>query len=346
MPRCHAHWGKLIRDRPTLLIHASLLLVAAMWGSNFISMKFLLRSIGPVELLLLRLMLGSFIFGIVLLASSRSLPHFTRREWLQLVFIGTCGISINISAVAFGTRMIPAGLASLIVTSNPVFTALLSRVILDESLTRQKVLGILVAFIGFLIVLLWGGPNATFDLHNALGVLITLCGPSAWALYTILSKPFLSRCPPTQFAGLITIIGALPAMPLLLYNHQIFADVVHFGPKQWLATLVTTGLALVLSYTLWYRGLKVLQPTQVAIYIYMVPVFGVVGSWLLLGERITVFLLLGGATILAGVVLTNRSRRGTVDQAMRQPQLAAAGLTPTADHGDRRQASLSEQVGK
>ncbi len=314
-----------------------------MWGSNFISMKYLLRSIDPVELLLLRLMLGSMIFGAVLLASSRTLPRFTRGEWAQLLLIGTLGISINISAVAFGTRMIPAGVASLIVTSNPVFTALLSRLVLAEPLTRQKIFGILVAFAGFLIVLFWGGPDATFDLHNMLGVLITLFGPSAWALYTILSKPYLKRCPPTQFAGIVTIIGALPAMPLLLYDHKIFGDVTRFGPSQWLATLVTTGLALVLAYTLWYRGLRVLQPTQVAIYIYMVPVFGVFGSWLLLGERITIFLLVGGLTILAGVILTNRGRRGTVDSTEQRMHTTEYPLPPEADG---RPVAFSDPVGK
>jgi drug/metabolite transporter (DMT)-like permease len=123
----------------------------------------------------------------------------------------------------------------------------------------------------------------------------------------------MGRAPSTQFTGIVTIIGSLPAMPLLLYDHRIFGDAIRFTALDWLAALVTTGIALVLAYTLWFRGLRVLQPTQVAIYIYMVPVFGVVGSWLLLGESITIFLLLGGATILAGVVLTNRSRRGTVD---------------------------------
>jgi drug/metabolite transporter (DMT)-like permease len=310
-----------------LWIHGSLLLVAAFWGSNFISMKYLLRSISPVELLLLRLMLGSLIFGVVLLATSRSWPRFTRSEWRHLAVIGTLGISVNISAVAFGTQMIPAGLASLIVTSNPVFTALLSRVVLGEALTRRKIFGIVVAFCGFLIVLFWGGPDASFNLHNSLGVLITLGGPSAWALYTILSKPYMGRAPSTQFAGIVTIIGALPAMPLLLYDHRIFGDALRFTPQDWLAALVTTGFALVLAYTLWYRGLKVLQPTQVAIYIYMVPVFGVIGSWLLLGEPITIFLLLGGATILAGVILTNRSRRGPIDAtAIAQREPAGEGI--------------------
>jgi drug/metabolite transporter (DMT)-like permease len=335
--------GETIRDRNTLLIHASLLLVVAMWGSNFIAMKYLLRSITPVELMLLRFMLGSLIFGIVLLVSGGGLPSFTRREWAQLALIGTLGISINISAVAIGTHLIPAGLASLIATSNPVFTAILSRAILKESLTRQKILGILIAFGGFLIVLLWGGPNASFDLNNVLGVLIIMLGPIAWALYTILSKPFLRRCPPTQFAGVVTIVGSLPALPLLLYDHRIFGDMTRFNPTQWLAALMSTGFALVLAYTLWYRGLRVLQPTQVAVYIYMVPVFGVLGSWLLLGEPITVFLLIGGATILSGVMLTNRRRFGTVDETGLADQTPAPA---TMTEFDTLGATLAEEVGE
>ncbi len=108
---------------------------------------------------------------------------------------------------------------------------------------------------------------------------------------------------------------------------------------------MTTALALVLSYALWYRGLRDLQPTQVAIYIYMVPVFGVLGSWLVLGEPITIFLLLGGATILSGVVLTNRSRRGTVDEQVQRQRLA-----PVAEPGsggiDVISGSFTEQIGK
>lgn len=332
--------GETIRDRHTLLIHASLLLVAAMWGSNFIAMKFLLRSITPVELMLLRFMLGSLIFGVVLLASGRTLPSFTRREWAQLALIGALGISINITAVSIGTHLIPAGLASLIATSNPVFTALLSRAILKEALTRQKILGILVAFAGFLIVLLWGGANASFDLNNVLGVLIIMFGPIAWALYTILSKPFLRRCPPTQFAGMVTIVGALPGLMLLFYDHRILGDMARFNPTQWLAALMSTGFALVLAYTLWYRGLRVLQPTQVAVYIYMVPVFGVLGSWLLLGEHITIFLLIGGATILSGVMLTNRTRHGGVDEDVERHTRPE----PVAE-SEMLNAALSEQVG-
>ena len=68
-------------------------------------------------------------------------------------------------------------------------------------------------------------------------------------------------------------------------------------------------LAITVAYLLWYWGLRVLTPSQTAVYNYLVPVFGVLASWIVLGQAPTVFALLGGAVIVAGVVLTNTSSR-------------------------------------
>jgi drug/metabolite transporter (DMT)-like permease len=210
--------------------------------------------------------------------------------------------------------------ASLIVTGNPVFTAVISRILVGEPLTSRKVVGIVIAFIGFMVVLLYGGQEAEFSVRNALGVLITMGGPLAWAFYTVLSKPLQGRYHPVQFVGLTTIAGTLPLIPFAIYNAELLTVTTTFGPTQWLALIVSAVLALVVAYLLWYRGLSILEPTQIAVYVYMVPVFGALGAWLLLGERITIFVLIGGLTILTGVIITNTTRSGPVDRLIRRYQ--------------------------
>ena len=76
-----------------------------------------------------------------------------------------------------------------------------------------------------------------------------------------------------------------------------------------MVSLYVFVLAIFVGYILWYRGLRRLQPSQVAVYVYLVPFFGVLSAWLLLDETITGWLLLGGATILTGVIVTNSGRR-------------------------------------
>jgi O-acetylserine/cysteine efflux transporter len=95
--------------------------------------------------------------------------------------------------------------------------------------------------------------------------------------------------------------------------------------RGWLAAIFTTLISFVLAYLLWYRGLRVLTPSQTAVYIYLVPVFGLLAAWLVLGERPTLFLLLGGATILAGVILTNSAPRRTTPHS--SPALGRMGTT-------------------
>lgn len=323
---------------PILVIHLALLLVAVSWGSNFVSIKYLLRSMGPIDVLLVRLVLASLFFGLLLLLLPGPLPRFAPADRPKVLLMALLGITLNTGAIAFGTRLIPAAVGSLIVTGNPVFTAIISRVVAGEPLTRRKLTGIGIAFAGFLIVLLYGGPEARFSVQNALGVLITLIGPVVWAFYTVLSKPLLARYDPTRFAGVLTVLGTIPLLPLLLLNPGLVGQVAHFQPTQWLAASAMSVFALVFAYVVWYQGLRVLTPTQVAVYVYLVPVFGALGAWLLLGERITVYLILGGLTILLGVIVTNSARHRPVDPSNREmPDVEVrSGTAPRFGHRHRR----------
>lgn len=311
------------RTGSLLLVHLSLLVVALSWGSNWVSIKYLERELAAPDVLLLRLTLASSCFGGVLCVSAlrrgvSGLPRVARADRPKVVLMALLGVTVNTGAVAFGAHLIPAAIGSLLSACNPIFTAIVARIFISEPLTRRKLSGVALAFLGVLIVLLYGGPNAHFSLGNALGILIALCGPVAWAFYTVLSKPLLARYDPTQFTGLVAILGTLPLLPLFAVRYPFVRQVIHFGPTQWLATTATVVFALVLGYSLWYRGLKVLAPTQLAVYVYLVPVFGTLGAWLLLGERITIFLLLGGLLILLGVIITNTTRRGPLDPTGRR----------------------------
>jgi drug/metabolite transporter (DMT)-like permease len=294
--------------------------VAIFWGSNFVSIKHLLDTIGPGNVVLLRLLLASLVFLPIVIYTASGFPRVERADVPMLLFIAILGVTINTSAIAFGTQLIPAAVASLIVTGNPVFTAIISRILVGEPLTGRKAIGIAIAFLGFLIVLLYGGQEAEFSVQNALGVLITMGGPLAWAFYTVLSKPLQGRYEPVQFVGITTMAGSLPLIPFALLNTDLITVTLEFGPTQWLALVVSAVFALVVAYLFWYRGLSILEPTQIAVYVYMVPVFGALGAWLLLGERITIFVLLGGLTILTGVIITNTTRSGPVDRWLKKYQ--------------------------
>jgi len=287
----------------------ALLGIAAIWGMNFVAMKHLIGQVGALKMLLLRVMFATLIFALVLVVRRGLIPRFSRDEWRLLILVGLFGVISNQLFVSIGTSYLSAAVASMLATSTPIFTALLSRVVLKERLTQRKIFGIVTAFGGFLIVLLFGSGEADFSVTNALGVLITLLAPLSWTISTLLSTRLMLRYDPTAITGLSTVIAGAALLPVLAAQISIVDDMAGFGWTEWLAVFVSSVLSIVLAYTVWYRALRRLDPTQIAVYVYLVPFFGVIFAWMLLGESLTPFVVLGGATILAGVVITNSTRR-------------------------------------
>ena len=296
-------------SRRPWVVHLSLLLTALIWGQTFVALHYLVVRIGAPSVLVLRAGLSTLCFGVILALAagrcraSRAPSGDAWRWWRCAGWRSTTSRKLPVR------HYLTAALASLIVTSGPLFTVVLSRVLLGEALTARKLSGIALGCAGFLIVLLRGGAEAHFTTERLIGVAILICAPLGWSIYTVLSKPLLARHEPHVVAGVTTVLGGVLLAPLLALQPGAVSDALRLSARGWLAAITFSVLAIVVGYTLWYRGLRELDPSQVVVYMYLVPFFGVLSSWLILGEKITAWLLVGGMTILAGVAITNSGRR-------------------------------------
>ncbi len=291
--------------------NVALFAIAGIWGMNFVAMKYLIGEVGALKVVLLRVFFAALLFGLILAIRRSMIPRFNREEWRLLILVGFFGVITNQLFVSYGTSYLSAAVASMIATSTPVFMAILSRFILKERLTTRKIAGITLAFAGFLIVLLFGSSDAEFSVTNAIGVFITMLAPLSWTISTLLSTRLMLRHDPTVITGLSTVIAGAAMLPVLATQTSVLGDMLEFSLVDWSAVFVTSILSIVVAYTVWYRALRKLEPTQIAVFVYLVPFFGIIFAWLLLGETITLFVILGGATILGGVIVTNSSRRPT-----------------------------------
>jgi len=291
-----------------LLTHASLLLTAVLWGGNFAAIRLLLDELEPLDVVFVRGVGAAVFFGVALVLTGRPWLGLDRRQVGRLAVIGVLGVTVVNVAVAFGQNRLPASLASLIVTSNPVFVALISRLALGERLGARKLAGIAVAFLGLAVVVFGGSGgagNGAVGGREVVGAAILIMAPLSWAVYTVLSKPVLRVYPSVHVAAYTTILGAAWFLPLPLAQGGMLGRIGGMGAPGWLAALFVTLVSFVVAYILWYRGLRVLTASEATVYIYLVPVFGLLAAWLVLGERPGPWLLAGGATIIAGVALTN-----------------------------------------
>jgi drug/metabolite transporter (DMT)-like permease len=296
-----------VKQRLLLTVHLPLLLTTLFWGTNFVALRRLLHTLTVPDTIVVRGIIASLCYGLSLLALGRGKVPILRRDLPRILVIAVCGGVVTPITTVLSQRYISASVASLLSTTNPLWTAMFAWLILGTTLSRRRMVGIGVAFVGFLVILFFGGPSVSFSVSNMLGVLIFTLSPLTWGLYSVLAKPLLTRYPSVQLVSVTTMIGSSLLLPLLFTGTP--GRVARLSRGDWLALFWVAVIALWLAYIFWFHGLHALQPAQVAVYIYLVPCFGVLAARIFLKEPITPYVLLGGATILAGVVITNSPSR-------------------------------------
>jgi drug/metabolite transporter (DMT)-like permease len=283
----------------------ALVLITILWGNSFIAIKHAVQFLTPMELTILRFIPAAVAFAALILPTRRaSFWTMVRKDGLILIFLGLTGfVGYNI-ALMTGEQRIAAGTASLIVPSlNPILIFILSIIFLKERPTVKKVTGLILASIGLYIIVRYASGERIV-LSYLLYVLVTMLAPLCFATYTILGKPLVARYPPLQVTGGATIAAVIPL--LFLINGELMAKLPTLPATVWLSIAFLSFLCTVFAFVVWLWALQQMEASRVGSFTYLVPLFGVSFSQVILGESITLALVIGGAILLGGVYIINR----------------------------------------
>jgi drug/metabolite transporter (DMT)-like permease len=279
------------------LVLATVVLVAALIGGNFTSLKFALDHTGPILLAAMRTVVGgSFLVSFALLRGER-LP--TDRAVLRRIFVvGFSITTVSSALLVFGVSRVPAGFASLMSSTMPLFTALLSLLLLHARISRLGALGLVVGFLGTGVL---ASPALDGD-AELVGVAALLLSALAWAFGTVFMKwKDLSAVTPIMLVGVQLLMSACMLGP--------FALVVEgTGSTDWSLGLLVPLLysaipANAVTFSLIATVVRRATPTQAAATAYLVPVFGVFFGWLIRDERLGWVELAGGVLVVVGVTI-------------------------------------------
>ena len=275
------------------------LLVPLTWALGFTVAKAALDEFPPLLLMSMRF----FIAGLILVWFV-PIPRHCLKDlfWISLV-----GSTVQYGLTFTGLSMIDASLGGIIVQLEVPFSVLLAVIIFRERPGLLRIIGMTVSFIG--IALIAGKPSLSGQLE---GILLTASGALVWAIGQIMYKRISS-----QIDGLTGIawIGVIAA-PQMLIGSMIFetGQVDALMNASWVgwASVVYLGLIMtVVGYGIWFTVLARNPVSHVMPVLLVLPVFTVLFSVLLLGERPSLEVLLGGVTILAGVSLIVFSKSNT-----------------------------------
>jgi drug/metabolite transporter (DMT)-like permease len=287
-----------------------LLVGLLLWASAFAGIREGLTDFSPGALILFRFLVASAVFGLYALATGMRLP--ARRDLPGLFGLGLLGVTVYHVGLTFGEVTVTAGAASLLIASNPIFTALLSAGVLGERLRRWGWIGICLSFGGAALVALGEGGGLRFD-PRAFLVLMAAISSS---FYFVFQKKFLLIYGPVSFAAYAIWLGTIPTLVFLPRLLSELPDASSGG----IASLVYLGVfPSAVAYVLWTYAFSRAPAPLVASFLYLVPVLAIVIAYVWLGEVPVALSLVGGFLALFGVILVNTWGRPVASTATGKP---------------------------
>lgn len=280
--------------------HLIAFLTILIWGTTFISTKILLENFSPVEILLIRFVLG---FLVLLVIYPHWLPFKEKKQEILFILAGLCGICLYYLLENIALIYTQASNVGVIISAAPFFTAIAARFIIgDEKLTWNFFVGFVLAMIGICCISFSGQANLQL---NPLGDLLALSASVIWALYSIFVRLLnYYDCNMIQATQRIFAYGIVFMLPIAFYDGFDISIFLCLEPVN-LFNLLYLGIgASALCFVMWNWAVKMLGAVKSSVYIYLVPVITVATAYIVLDERLAPIAFFGMFLTLAGLIVS------------------------------------------
>jgi drug/metabolite transporter (DMT)-like permease len=280
-----------------------LLLTALIWGTNYAVTKFALEDFLPLAFSGPRFVIASLCMTAVLFFSKQSFK-VERKHLLPMFLYGVCSVAINQSLFSVGISYTKAGNAALILSTSPIFTAIISRLRKHEQFSPRAVAGLFVAFAGIAIIILSGTKEVNF--HESLtGDLLLLIAAVFWATYTVGTGQFAHIYGSLKTATIMMLLGT-PVLLLISAPTLMKQNWAGIRGISWAGMTASGVLSLAVCFILWNYGVKRIGATRTSIYSNVQPIVALLTAWPMLGEVPTLGQISGAGITFAGVYLVRR----------------------------------------
>jgi drug/metabolite transporter (DMT)-like permease len=312
---------------PRARTYALILLATVFWGGTAVAGKLVIQHIPPLTTGAVRYSAAVLLLGLLYW---RVIPNpwtLRGRDRWQLLWIGVLGTFVNHTCFFFALTWAPAAHGALIPpTTSPVWTLLLAARLGEERVTRGQAAGIALCLFGvFLVVrperLVVAGAGVL------VGDALFLMSGLSWGVYSYLSKVAMRRLSAPGTLALGMTVGTVFLVPFALVERPGRA-LVAAPPSAWLALAYLAVAGTVLSFLWWNRALRQLGVGRTAIFSNLVPVFGVLISWLVLDERLGPLQLVGGGLAVLGVLTAQGASPWSLGASLVRARVRRAGTQP------------------
>ncbi len=289
------------RDK-TCAPYLALIAVQLSFGSLPVVGKAVLTVIPAVALVGFRIGITAFIlFLFQRLRGNLRLEH--RGDYWRLALLSVFGVTVILLLFVGGLSLTKASNTSLLAVTIPIFTLSIGAFLGVERLRSLKIAGIVLAAIG--VILLIDPRNASFSSQTTLGDVMIILNSLSYAIYVATSKDILLRNGAMKSITWIFLFSSMICVPLGLYSLSSI-DIISVEPLIWALVLYAAVIATAVPYLSNAWALARVNPSTVAVFVYLQPVIGFLMAVVFLGEHVSVNFIAAAALIFAGVYLVTK----------------------------------------
>jgi drug/metabolite transporter (DMT)-like permease len=278
----------------------ALLICMVCFGGTWPAGKVAAAHVDPAVVALLRFASAAALLWLWARLSGRRVRRPSRRDLPLLVLLGFTVVFAYNLCFLYGLRHAPATDGSVLVPGLiPAMTTLLAWPVLGERPARRALIGLAIAFAGVVIV---ADPTGSVGSQRLVGDALFVGASLSWAAYTLSGREATRRFGSVSANVFATAVGALLLLPVTLAGKG-WTSLGSASAGAWAGIAYLALAGTVLAFVLFYEGVRLLGASAASSFALLVPIFGVLSSVLVLGERLRPALALGGVIVLAGLWL-------------------------------------------
>ncbi len=285
-----------------------ILLTGFCFGSSLVGSRFALGQFDALTFVTTRITLAALAFLIIYRLSPKHRFPTDRETWLHGGVLALISTAIPMYGFVYALNFLSSGVTSTINTTNPAITIVLAHFLLKgERLTARTAFGVVLALGGAVILALRGETGLSSGTNSGFGYLLVFTGVIAISSSAIYARRFAQNVPPFDLTAIQIIIAAAFALPL----HALFVgfDYSAVNLTGGLAVLYGAVVGTFFAFNFFFYLVNEFGATTAAMTPYIVILVATLGGVLFLGEQVTGVMLLGMATIVAGIAIINSRQR-------------------------------------
>ncbi len=273
-----------------------LFILAALWGASFLFIRIASPALGPFITIELRVFIAGMVLLLYAIFSRKKLDILER--WKEYLILGGVNAGIPFTFIAIASLNLPSSIASILNATAPVFGGIIAWFVLDERLTLKRIAGMIISFVGIIILMGWNSLPREGIIFLSAGASITASFFYGIGIVYIKKKfqgaDYLSMSIGQQLGAAIVVF---PTIFIPFENKYINANVI-------LSIIALSILCTALAYFFYFYLIEHAGPTKAIAVTFLIPFFGVLWGVIFLKETITLGMTIGLIVIIIGVFLT------------------------------------------